>query len=58
MKQIVGYVKEITYGVVRIEVPDKATDAQIRKKLLRQVENGNVQWTNSELANLTFEEDK
>ncbi len=36
MKEIIGYIKEVTYGKVQISVPDDATDEEIRDAVLER----------------------
>ena len=58
MKEIIGYIKEVTYGKVQISVPDDATDEEIRDAILERDSAGGACYTSSETEVTGWEEDK
>ena len=58
MKEIIGYIKEVTYGKVQISVPDDAIDEEIRDAILERDSAGGTCYTSSETEVTGWEEDK
>lgn len=47
MKEIIGYIKEVTYGIVQISVHDDATDEEIRDAVLEHDNAGGTFYTSN-----------
>lgn len=58
MKEIIGYIKEVTYGKVQISVSDDADDEEIRDAILEHDKAGGTCYTSSETEVTGWEEDK
>lgn len=56
MKAIIGYIKEISYGTVQIDVPDDATEKEIRDAILNNANEGGVYYTSSTTRITEWEE--
>jgi hypothetical protein len=57
MKDIIGYIKEITYGKVQISVPDDAEDEEIRDAILEHDSAGGTRYTSCETEVTGWEDD-
>lgn len=47
MKEIIGYIKEVAYGKVKISVYDDATDEEIRDAILEHNNAGETFYTSN-----------
>lgn len=56
MRAIIGYIKEVTYGTVQIDVPDDATDEEIRNAILENDKEGGTYYTSSTTEVTEWEE--
>ncbi len=57
MKDIIGYIKEVTYGKVQISVSDDADDEEIRDAILEHDKAGGTNYTSSETEVTGWEDD-
>lgn len=55
-RAIIGYVKEITYGTVEVNVPENATEEEIREAILERENEGDVFWTSRTVDVTEWEE--
>lgn len=53
--EIIGYIKEVSYGKVKIEVSDDAGDEEIRNAILEYANCGSAYYTSNDTEVLKWE---